>query len=79
MSNKVLAVRYSIAHHLHLNDEDKEKASIFVHRHHFSTLGWSNSKEKTTPIAANTAKQSVESAVPATETTRATATKCSRT
>jgi hypothetical protein len=53
----MLAVRYSIAHHLHLNDDNKEKASIFVHWHHFSTLGWSNSKQKTMPIATNTAKQ----------------------
>jgi hypothetical protein len=49
--------RDSIAHHLHLNDDDKKKRVLFIHRHHFSLLGWRNSRQKATHISANTAKQ----------------------
>jgi hypothetical protein len=56
-TNKRLALRHSITHHLHLNDDDKKKRVLFIHCHHFSLLGWRNSRQKATHICANTAKQ----------------------
>jgi hypothetical protein len=56
-TNKRLALRHSITHHLHFNDDDKKKRVLFIHCHHFSLLGWRNSRQKATHISANTAKQ----------------------
>jgi hypothetical protein len=55
-SSKKLALRESIAHHLHLSDKDREKRTYYVHRHHFSLIGWNYSSTKTKCIDANTAK-----------------------
>jgi hypothetical protein len=40
MTNRTRALRYSIAYHLHLKDEDKEKEALFIHCHHFSIASW---------------------------------------
>jgi hypothetical protein len=39
-TNRSLALRHCIAHHLHLDENDKKKNSLYIHHHHLSLLGW---------------------------------------
>jgi len=57
-TNRRLALRHSISHHLKLSDDNKSKGSFFIHRHHFSIVGWSSSsKQKTALIDATLARK----------------------
>ena len=57
-TNKKLAMKYSIVHHLGISKKQRENKTYFIHRHHFSLLGWSHSPhQKTKYIDSNTAKK----------------------
>jgi len=54
-TNRKIALMYSVAHHLKYSEKDRKKKTYRVHCHHFSLLGWSNSKSKTTLLDEQTA------------------------
>jgi hypothetical protein len=57
-SNKKLAIRQSIVHHLHLSLQDQKKTKYLIYPHHFLQTGWQHSpKQKSNFIGAMTAKQ----------------------
>jgi len=54
---KKLALRQSVIHHLSPSAEDRKNKTPYIHRHHFSLMGWQRSKKKTSLIDAETAKK----------------------
>jgi hypothetical protein len=57
VSNRKLALWYSVVHHLHLSSDDSKLKKYKIHHHHFSEIGWQQSSQKTTYIDKATAKR----------------------
>jgi hypothetical protein len=56
-SHQRLALKESVAHHLRLINEIRNKQTYYVNRHHFLLIGWEYSSQKTKCIDATTAKE----------------------
>lgn len=56
-TNRKIAIRHSISHHLHLSGKKKEKKTYYIYPHHFSEIGWQRSLQKTSYIDQSTAKE----------------------